>query len=616
MDGRCSTCHTPYPGGERFCPLDGGAILPAEADADPRIGQTIDGRYFVRRLLGRGGMGAVYEADHVGLDKRVAIKFLIGDHVDRDAMSRFRREARAASRITHDHVVQIFDVGSSADGSDFIAMEYLEGCDLHQLVKRDGPLEPDRAIALARQLLAGLQAIHDGGVVHRDIKPANVLVLERHGSEHVKIMDFGISKATRGERGAPVTETGQVIGTPQYMAPEQIAGGEVDGRSDIYSVGVTLYAIVTGAPPFADTAFTQLAARHLLDRAPSLAEARAGLPPALVDAVARALEKRPADRFASARAFADALGGIAPGPARVTDARAPTVPRTVDPASAPTLDERPARRPVARWPRAALVGLGLAGAAVLIVVVARSRDTAVATVVDAGVPIADSPPPPLDAARPRPNVVDAELMKRFPWLDLPALDLGLAPAAQQRLDAFAAALVQHPIDPVRVDAAAWIEHVVTRARALDPGVSLVWLDIDRLSPDGVAHLDTAIDGSRLDLGFAMSRCERASDARKRQPCAFLVRITSDGIAVVQHHRDLTRKVKAGKPVPRCSPIAAWKRGIEIGASPSMGDATIEYDASEDDLEWRIVIGETFDPDAVLQDSKFSSSFADACPAAR
>src|ERR1700733_7016881 len=185
---RCAVCHATYAGGERFCSLDGGAIV-EEAATDPLIGQTIDGRYFVRRWLGRGGMGTVYEADHVGLDKRVA---------------------------------QISDAGSDP-GRDYIVMEFLDGRDLRQQLAAAGPLDPMRAIAIARQMLYGLHAIHEAGIIHRDIKPANVLLTTR--DDVVKIMDFGISKSIHVAE--TLTGTGKVIGTPQYMAPEQLADAAI-----------------------------------------------------------------------------------------------------------------------------------------------------------------------------------------------------------------------------------------------------------------------------------------------------------------------------------------------------------------------------------------------------
>ena len=336
---RCVICHASYAKGERFCPLDGGAIVddggPAAA-ADPLLGKTIDSRYLVRRLLGRGGMGAVYEADHVGLDKRIAIKFVTNVGADRDQRARFRQEARAASKIVHENVVQIFDVGVDGDGLDYIVMEYVDGRDLQSVLRAEGALEPARAIAIACQVLHGLHASHAVGIVHRDIKPANVLLAG--DDELVKIMDFGIAKSVHAHVAQTDTGTGRVIGTPQYMAPEQLADEPVDRRADVYAVGVTLYAMLAGEVPFAGTSFTKRL-EALARPAPSLAEARPDLPPALTAAVARALAASPDDRFPDAAAFADALAGAAVETPIVAGARA-----RVDSAEAETRDSGPKRR--------------------------------------------------------------------------------------------------------------------------------------------------------------------------------------------------------------------------------------------------------------------------------
>jgi serine/threonine protein kinase len=283
---RCAICHTSYSQGESFCPIDGGAVV-AEAGpiTDELVGTTIDGRYLVSRLIGRGGMGKVYEADHVGLGKRVAIKFVSDADADRDQRARFRQEARAASRITHENVIQIFDVG--ADGRrDYLVMEYVEGRDL-DAVLRDGVLPPARAIAIAQQMLRGLHACHAAGIVHRDIKPSNIRLT--NDQDFVKIMDFGISKSLRANVAQTDTGAGRVIGTPEFMAPEQIVDGEVDHRADLFAVGATLYAMLAGTPPFSGTSFTQRVETRAAPP-PSIAELRAGLPSSLVDAITRALD--------------------------------------------------------------------------------------------------------------------------------------------------------------------------------------------------------------------------------------------------------------------------------------------------------------------------------------
>ena len=308
---RCVVCHASYGRGERFCPLDGGAIVDdrgADAAEDARIGKTIDARYLVRRLLGRGGMGAVYLADHVGLDKRVAIKFVTNPGADREARARFRQEARAAGKIEHENVVQVFDVGVDGEGLDYIVMEYVDGRDLQSVLRTDGALEPARAVAIACQMLRGLHASHAVGIVHRDIKPANVLLAS--SDEIVKIMDFGIAKSVHAHVAQTDTGTGRVIGTPQYMAPEQLSDAPTDPRTDVYAVGATLYAMLAGEAPYASTSFTQRI-EALARPAPSLASVRPALPRTLTAAVARALATSPGDRFPDALAFADALADAA-----------------------------------------------------------------------------------------------------------------------------------------------------------------------------------------------------------------------------------------------------------------------------------------------------------------
>ena len=310
-DRRCSVCGTAYGTGERFCPLDGGAVVDAASAADPLVGKTIGGRYFIVRQLARGGMGAVYEAEHVGLDKRVAVKFILdrfGD--DREALQRFHREARTASRIGHENIIDITDIGETEDGKAFLVMEYLEGSDLDAVLRATGRMEPSRAVHIVAQVLRGLAAAHGAGIIHRDMKPANVFLTERAGvADFVKIMDFGISKvvAARDAR-VRLTETGVAMGTPIYMAPEQAeARQDLDHRIDIYAVGVMLYEMLAGHPPFNAGSYLALVQQHVSASVPPLGEERRDLPPALVRAVHRALEKKPERRFADALEFAAAL---------------------------------------------------------------------------------------------------------------------------------------------------------------------------------------------------------------------------------------------------------------------------------------------------------------------
>ena len=315
---RCAVCHASYTQGESFCPRDGGAVV-SDDPTDEFVGKTLDGRYLISRLLGRGGMGKVYAADHIGLGKQVAVKLISDADVDRDARARFRQEARAASKIAHEHVVQIFDVGVDGD-RDYLVMEYVDGRDLDSVLG-EGPMSAARAIAIARQILHGLHACHAAGVIHRDIKPSNIRLT--NSADFVKIMDFGIAKSVRAAVAPTDPGTGRVIGTPQFMAPEQILDGEIDSRTDIYAVGATLYAMLAGKPPFASTSFTQRV-DALATPPPAIDEVRAGLPPSLVQAIARAMERDPGARFPDALAFADALGeGAAVAEARMDAATKP-----------------------------------------------------------------------------------------------------------------------------------------------------------------------------------------------------------------------------------------------------------------------------------------------------
>jgi len=357
---------------------------------DPYIGRTLDKRYRVDRLIGRGGMGAVYEAHHIGLDRKVAVKFVLGG--DADAKARFKREARAASKIDHDHVVHIYDVGVDETGVDFIAMELVEGTDLKNALEA-GPFEPARALHIARQLVAGLGAVHEAGIVHRDIKPANIMLTE-HDDERdfVKIMDFGISKAV-DRSGTSITLAGRVVGTPAYMAPEQLTGDDADPRSDLYAAALVIYEMLAGAPPIRGDNTDQLVEKRLREHPARLDEVNPSLPVEIARVIDRALDVVAAQRYQTADAFLAALDisvergrldsktvAIRPAPselptAQLTPATALDRPRPTPSAppanvTAPRTAEVAVRRP--RWPLvlATLLVLGVP----LGVFVAMKRD--------------------------------------------------------------------------------------------------------------------------------------------------------------------------------------------------------------------------------------------------
>jgi serine/threonine-protein kinase len=318
------------------------------------VGTTLVGRYRVTRKLGQGGMGAVYEAIHTKLDKRVAIKILLerfSDHAS--VVERFEREARLASSIGHPHIIDIADVGADADGHTFIVMELLEGETLAQLIARSPALPERRVVQLVAQAARALAAVHGNGIVHRDIKPANLFVLDR-GGDFVKVLDFGISKLAQTDPNAPqLTETGAVLGTAAYMAPEQARGEPADHHTDIYALGVVLYEAATGVLPFAGDNDLKILDRVISAAPRPLRELRPELSEAFEQVVLRAMARDPGARFASAAALAEALEALAAG-------HAPTATSAMRPAAAAPRTPRRRLAPVAFGAGAvALVAAGL-----------------------------------------------------------------------------------------------------------------------------------------------------------------------------------------------------------------------------------------------------------------
>lgn len=267
-----------------------------EPTSAPLIGETF-GKCQLLRLLGKGGMGSVYLAEHLFLKRRVAIKILSRDLcADPEETARFEREAVAAARLDHENIVRIHDVDED-DGRPFIVMEYVEGEDLDELIRRKGPL-PARAVAeIIREVARALEHAHAAGVVHRDIKPANVL-LRKDG--RVKITDFGLARQV-GER--ELGDDGTVLGTPYYVSPEQAQGLPADGRSDIYSLGITFYQALTGKRPFDGRSPESVVRKHLDPRRPSARLRRPGLARPIELMILRMMALRPADRYPTAAAL-------------------------------------------------------------------------------------------------------------------------------------------------------------------------------------------------------------------------------------------------------------------------------------------------------------------------
>jgi serine/threonine-protein kinase len=273
-----------------------------EPEIDPWIGRLIDGRYRVLTRIGQGGMGLVYKVEHQRMGKIAAMKVLHRDlATDKEVVKRFRREAEAVSKLTHPNTVQTFDFGT-ADGALYLVMEYVRGEDLGTILRRDGPLPFIRAAALFEQVLGALAEAHELGIVHRDLKPENLLVTRtKDGSDHVKVLDFGLAKLSEREEIADVTGRGAIVGTPYYMSPEQIRGEDLDHRSDIYSLGAMMYRVLTGEPPFQAQSPVGVLTKHLTDEVvpPRLRRPDLDIDAQVEAIVLRALAKKREARYAT-----------------------------------------------------------------------------------------------------------------------------------------------------------------------------------------------------------------------------------------------------------------------------------------------------------------------------
>jgi serine/threonine-protein kinase len=371
-----------------------------QAKRPPAQGDIVDGKYLLLQPLGEGGMGLIFEAEHLRLRQIVAIKFLRPDVLALpEAIARFEREARASVCMRGRHVVHVLDVDTDAEGRPYIVMERLHGRDLEAELRTRGRLPIREAVDLVLQACAAVAEAHDAGIVHRDLKPSNLFLADLPGSRRiVKVLDFGISKMTR-EAEPAVTSTTTTIGTPLYMSPEQVRSSrDVDSRTDIWALGVILYELVAGAPPFRGTTTAAIAA-IVADATPSLVCARQETPPGLERVVATALAKSPEDRFPDVQAFAAALSvyashGASAGPfslrptphalrvAKAAMARAPRGPSVSNATELLRLHSWQGRSPPSRLYGDALktfvgtlaLGMGLATAATTIAGSGDNRD--------------------------------------------------------------------------------------------------------------------------------------------------------------------------------------------------------------------------------------------------
>ncbi|MBK7586651.1 MAG: protein kinase [Myxococcales bacterium] len=278
--------------------------------ADPLIGTTVAGRYRIIELLGRGGMGVVYRVEHARIGKLMALKLLTGElGRDEEIVARFKREALMVSKLSHPNTVQVFDFGVS-DGLTYLAMEYLRGDDLGHLVRKHGPLDPDRCAKIIIQVCSSLGEAHGLGIVHRDLKPENIFILSGHSeSDVVKVLDFGLAKLRESPELGEVTSRGAIVGTPYYMSPEQIRGEAADPRSDVYAIGALMHAVLTGQPVFDAPRPMGVLTKHLTDlpASPSSRFPELAIPRGISGVIMRALEKDPARRFQSVQELQFAL---------------------------------------------------------------------------------------------------------------------------------------------------------------------------------------------------------------------------------------------------------------------------------------------------------------------
>jgi tRNA A-37 threonylcarbamoyl transferase component Bud32 len=370
----CSSCHALLREGSSHCPRCGPGSLalfgvelasldpvPTESGALDRLGRALGRHYRVVRLIGRGGFAEVYEVVDSDLQRRLAVKVLRSDLPWTAAtISRFKQEARAIARLNHPNTVPIHFVGEN-EGLVYYAMPYLEGRTVADLLRTEGPLTTDRALQIVEPVLEALQHAHDHGLVHRDVKPGNILI--ESGTGRPLLVDFGIVKYLDGP--AHLTDVGYIVGTPLYMSPEQALGSQsVDARSDLYGIGVVLFQLLTGAPPFEGTDSQEIVGRHISEAVPWANLSRDGIPPWISGIVLRCMAKHPDDRFPTARALLEAIRA----------ARAGALAAAVDPVTLlPRADETPTEAmPAARRPSGFGWMIGIAAAAIAGITVAVS----------------------------------------------------------------------------------------------------------------------------------------------------------------------------------------------------------------------------------------------------
>jgi tRNA A-37 threonylcarbamoyl transferase component Bud32 len=368
---------TPVPGiPAPVAPTHSSPIMASPSTVHDLVGTVLADRYRILKKLGEGGMGSVYLAEHTTINKRLAIKVLSPEYSHKqDLVDRFLQEARAASMIEQENVVEITDFGSTPGGSVFFAMEFLNGEDLAGTIKREGPLPWSRVRVMMLQVCTALSAAHAAGIIHRDMKPENCYRIKRGSNEDfIKVLDFGIAKvqSDEGDGGKGLTRTGMIFGTPEYMSPEQAKGEKVDHRVDIYAAGVILYELLTGRVPFTADTFMGILTKHMFEAppAPSMVAPDCAVPPDVEAIILKALQKDRDYRFQSMAEMARAIEAVGTGASPVFVMREDvTAPRSgqirfANNSTAIQLDGDPLDTPQPRSKVGLFVGLGV-GAAVV-----------------------------------------------------------------------------------------------------------------------------------------------------------------------------------------------------------------------------------------------------------
>ena len=331
----CPECRQFFAADARFCPFDGSSLQPAtgyDPSRDPLIGQVIDGRYKVEAVLGEGGMGTVYRVVHTSLGRQLALKALRRDLAeDPDLAARFVREAKAAGAIAHPNIVQISDFGSLSSGQPYFVMEFLTGVSLRQMLLSGEKLAPKRVLSMVDSVAEALAMAHDAGIIQRDVKPDNILIQRNpSGRDVVKVLDFGLARVAGASR---LTRKGIVFGTPHYMSPEQATGEVLDQRSDIYSLGVVLYELITGKVPFEADTYMGVLTKHIyVQPVPPTRFAGGEELAQFENVVMRCLRKDPKERYGSMAEVLEDLHAVGNRPrAGSLPAPSPSKPRSRGP---------------------------------------------------------------------------------------------------------------------------------------------------------------------------------------------------------------------------------------------------------------------------------------------